>query len=350
MNRMFSWPRLLPKFRAAAAAAAAAGLLDVLLAVAFGHTPDWLCGVFDAEVFDRFGSRLAKVQQMKSAGRIDEQKLIAMIGLSPVREDTDPALLEANDPDHRGWLILGAQGRTFATLDVYARTLADSGIHARQVAIGIMPSMLHHDDDAVPVDAAISRLPHHLRHFQIHHVLLDLSWVYRNSNALADQATLVMYEAATRSRLIFGLPMSAAYAPESDAFTSWTSVLNAHSNAEHMVLQWDGHRQLLVPEQFQSIDRQINSFARTVNRLRAGGSEVVLILMPETSRLRGIYPQIIEQRFGEAVRIASAGAPLQIIDMRAAVDDDLFWDDGHLNPQGRRVFSSELPGKIPGGK
>jgi hypothetical protein len=331
---------------AAIAVAAAAAMLDVLLALLLGHTPGWLCGAFDAAVLNQFGSRLARAEQLQTAGQINASQLITVLGLSPVREDCDPVLLADNDPEHRDWLILGAQGRTFATLDVYARILADSGVHPREVVLGIMPSMLHQDDHAAPVDAAISRLPHHLRHLQINHVLLDLSWLYRNRDSLADEATLAMYESAAQNRLIFGLPMSATFAPESGVFSSWTSVFDDHSDAAHMALQWQGHQQLLDPAQFQSIGRQGSALASLVGRLRRGGATVTIVLMPETSRLRSIYPPIVEQKFDDALNAAAAGILLKIIDMRGSIGDDLFWDDGHLNPQGRRLFSARLPGLL----
>jgi hypothetical protein len=341
------WPRLIPTFRAAAVVVGSTLLLDVFLRLALGHTPDWFPGTFDDNVFQQFGSRLAKVQQMQAAGQIDTGRLIVALGISPVREDCDPAILAANDPDKRQWLILGAQGRTFATLDVYVRAFMAGNIHPRQAVLGILPTMLHEDDLAIPVDAWMSRLPHHLRHFQIHHALLDVSWLYRNTTSLVEETNLTKFEATKRLRSFFGLPMSATYPLENDAFKSWTSVQEDRSDDAHMALQWWGHQQLLVPEQFQSINRQVDAFAASVRRLRSTGAEVTLVLMPETSRLRAIYPPIVEQRFREALNIASAGLPLKLIDMRDSIADDFFWDDAHLNPRGRQIFSAKFPALIP---
>jgi len=324
-------------------AAASLAALDFALGLSLGARPTWLPASFGSDILDQFGARMAKVELLKRSGQIDEQNLVAVIGLSPAREGLDPQILAASDPQNRRWLILGAEGRTFATLEIYGRTLTDSAVRPSLVVLAISQAMLHHDDHAEPVLASPRLLPHHLRHLQLNHALLDTSWLYRNRDSLADEFTLLTYEAARCLRAALGLPMSATYAPEADPWSSWTAVFVPHADAAHMAAQWRGHQDLLVPDQFQSVDRQINALRQLVDRSRARGAEVDLVLMPETSRLRALEPPIVNERFAQALAAASDGTPLKVIDLRSAIPDELFWDDAHLNPQGRKQLSTLLP-------
>jgi hypothetical protein len=332
---------------AAAAIGAALLFLDVGLGLALGIRPPWLPASFDAWILSDVGSRLARVEQLERAGQINDRNLIAVVGLSPVREDCDPPVLQASDPLKRHWLVLGGQGRTFATMEVFGRALAESPVHPRRVVLGVVPAMVHHDNSAEPQDSTPRRLLGDLRRRRIYHVLLDASWLFRNRDALADECTLLIYQAQRRTRLLCRLPMSATYPPESDPWTSWTAVFKERTDPGMMKLQWQGHQTLLNPAQFADVGCQIDALSRLVAELRSNGAEVICVLMPETSRLRAIYPPVVRQRFDEALAAASAGEKVPFLDLRGDIPDDMFYDDAHLNPRGRHLFSTLLPALLP---
>jgi hypothetical protein len=339
--------RLLSIFKAALCIGAALASLDIFLGLALGVKPAWLPASIASGLLTSFGSRLARVEQLKQAGDVEDSRLVVITGLSPVRNGLDPVLLKASDPLHRDWLVLGAQGRTFATLEVYARMIADSQLRPINVVLGITPAMLHHDDHAVPQDAAPAKLIRHLRHGQINHAALDCSWLYRNRDELADGGTLLLYEAARETRSALHLAMSATYPPEKDPWSSWADTMQSRADNWQMNVQWQGHQQLLVPEQFQSVERQVNALRTMVRQLRANGSQVVFVLVPQTMRLRTIEPPIVAQRFAEALSVVGDEQPVKLIDLRGAIPDDFFWDDAHLNPQGRYLLSTQLPSLLP---
>jgi hypothetical protein len=65
--------------------------------------------------------------------------------------------------------------------------------------------------------------------------------------------------------------------------------------------------------------------------------------MPESSQLRNLAPPIVATRFSEAVaRASTAQAPLQVIDLRESMPDELFRDYAHLNDEGRSRISALL--------
>jgi lysophospholipase L1-like esterase len=66
--------------------------------------------------------------------------------------------------------------------------------------------------------------------------------------------------------------------------------------------------------------------------------------MPESSALRAIYPPVAQTEFDELAQKLR----LQVVDLRASMPDDLFYDRAHLNAQGRQRLSSELPLLLPG--
>jgi hypothetical protein len=339
--------RLRDALTALAAVAAALLLLDVALQITLGTRPAWLVASFSADLLSDIGSRLARVEQLERAGQVNDQKLVAVIGLSPVREGIDPATLDAADPEKRDWLVLGAQGRTLATLEIFGRALADSPVRPKLVVLGLVPAMVHHDDSAEPFEASPRLLLRHLRQHRVYHVLLDASWLLRNRDSLADESTLLIYESQRLMRSICRLPMSATYPPEKNPWTSWTAVTGEHASAAMTELQWEGHKMLLAPAQFRDVKRQIDALRNLVAELREHGSDVICVIMPESQRLRQIYPPIVEERFADAIAAAREKEPLPVIDLRGDIPDDLFFDDAHVNPRGRQRLSSELPALLP---
>ena len=88
-------------------------LLDGSLEAVLGPSPQWLPAPFDWNYISRFGSRIGRVEQLQArTGHYRKTTcLVAVIGMSAVREDLDANILHNNDPADRSWLILGVPGR-----------------------------------------------------------------------------------------------------------------------------------------------------------------------------------------------------------------------------------------------
>jgi hypothetical protein len=79
-----------------------------------------------------------------------------------------------------------------------------------------------------------------------------------------------------------------------------------------------------------------------LDECRAGGTRVVLVLMPEHSALRGWYPPRARAAFHAWLSRLRADSRLPIIDARTWSPDEHFADHCHLMPDGARQFSARF--------
>ena len=69
---------------------------------------------------------------------------------------------------------------------------------------------------------------------------------------------------------------------------------------------------------------------------------VALVLMPEGSAFRALYPPAMRQGLEACLSKLSARRGIPVIDARAWVDEDGFWDTHHALPAGAAVFTERL--------
>jgi hypothetical protein len=327
----FAFNRLIPLLTALLCVGLAMIVLDIALRTALGPVPAWLPAKFYGYL-DELGSRIAKVEQLERQGKVDPQRLVVVIGGSAVRADLDPRTLEANDPLHRQWLILGGAGSTFLNLETQTRVFVDSSLKPGLIILGVHEKMLHRKDRRVHTSRAAL-------------FVADHSWLYDNREDLQAFTAIVLNRAANFQRRIFNLPMSAIYTPERDPWTAdSTYASRRHDESSSVEFEWRGLHGDFQLDQYESNDDEFEAFRRMVDELRAHGSRLVLVLMPEPARARSDQPPIVARQFEAAV---ASVAPLEVIDLRASGPEDLYFDPSHLNSEGRTRFSTELPRIIP---
>ena len=89
-------------------------------------------------------------------------------------------------------------------------------------------------------------------------------------------------------------------------------------------------------------DAEAEALEELVSRFQELGTEVILVLLPETSTLRsGIPAEEVQFLFDSMTRRFSAAAPA-ILNFRDAMPDEMFSDYGHLSNAGRAKFSLQL--------
>lgn len=341
----FNPRRLLGPIVAAFATVLAILTLDTSLAAVCGEQVAWLPPPFGTERLAEIHSRAARFEELDRAGTVADSNLIAVLGLSQVRHDLDARTLGANDPRHRDWMVLGADGRTLRQLAIFGRALAESSLRPRMVILGVAMTQAHREDGDGD-DSGLSRLPSDLRHRRYWEAMRDVSWLVRQRLAMEEEWVLWRDAGAHAVRAAFGLPMNATYVPEEDAFSVWRgAVMQPMPLTGGLPL--DGPRSLLTVDQFDKNQRQVEALAGLIRDFRAKGAEVIGVLMPESARLRAAYPPEIAARFNQTVAAACGGQPIRIIDLRAGVPDSLFHDDGHLSEAGRQRLSALLPGLLP---
>jgi len=338
--------RLKSILAAALAVGFALALVDVALEAMLGPAPSWLPAPFDWGFISQFGGRLAAVEQLESIGVFRPDRTVAVLGMSTVREDLDARVLHNADPAEHQWIILGGSGGSFAELENYAQVFVGSPVKPPLVALGIHEVMLYGFERA-PENASMREFLVDVLHHHPRQALAVGSWLYRNRDAIQDEATLLNFRAQQSLRVTFALPMSAVFAPEDNPWSVWTHYQGDHMDASDLADLYKARVTSLAPSSLVVADRQVSALGRIIAALRNRGESVAIILMPDHSKIRALYSPDLDRAFRQALAQISPAASLPVIDLRDSMPDDLFFDYWHLNPQGRREFSAKLPALLP---
>jgi hypothetical protein len=321
--------------------------LDTGLAAVFGANPRWMPATLRWYNLADFGARVAGFEQMRRAGRVENDRLVALLGMSTVR-GLNPRILSAADPRGRTWMMMGAVGNSFGELDHYVQPLLDSSLRPSLVVLAVHESMLHgktiQPEDLIGADFEPALFTSHLRRHELRHAAMDVSWLLRNQTGMEAAINLVLYRQTKTLRATFDLPMSATFPTERDPLASWGYYSDLRAPQDYLDRQLIGYSGRLDPGEYVNCDREIAAFCDLVHQFRAQGARVVCVLMPESSTLRGLHTPIVQQRFDEALaKIAAAGGPLEVFNLRTTMPDSDFYDYGHLNPPACARFSAALP-------
>jgi hypothetical protein len=320
--------RLHAPFLAVCAVAAAFAVLDVSLRGALGAAPQWMPPRLYNYV-PYFGSRIARIEQLKLNHQVDDRRLVVALGLSSVQHGLDPNVLDQNDPAGRRWLVMGAAGGTLVDLEIAAQPFLDSSLRPDMVVIGIHPWMLHRDD----------RMAHDTTLAWVGRI----SWLSKHHDALNSLCIIERDKTVPAVGRLFHLPPWQVYEPAPAPWENQSDFPTEHAPPVEINAQWAGLQFELAPDQYHDNGVELDSFRRLVAHLRGHGRRLVCVLMPETSALRP-YPPEVEAAFQRAV--ASLDEPLEIRDLRTSMPDVLMHDFTHPNSAGRAKFSAMLPGII----
>jgi hypothetical protein len=80
----------------------------------------------------------------------------------------------------------------------------------------------------------------------------------------------------------------------------------------------------------------------TIDRARASGTDVVVVLMPEGSGFRDLYTPEVRAGVDAMVRRLRDEVGVTVVDAREWLDDAAFYDQHHLLPNGARVFADRF--------
>jgi hypothetical protein len=329
--RLFDFRRLLYPFAAMAVIALSVALIDQTLALACGPNPSWLPPQFGWRYFGIFGSRIVAVENLEQSGQVQDTRLVVALGVSTTLYGLDGPLLTSHDPHGRKWLVLGATGNSFRTLNIYSRMFLDSSLHPATVVLGLHVWMFHKDIRDLPDTSLLTFAAKYL-------------WLFHNYKALEDWKTVFFYRGAYEVRHFSHLPLAVAYDPTADPWTVDEPVYRGQRRPQQSLdIQWAGFSRYLDPAHFESSQSQVEAFTQLLEALRARGARVVCVLLPESSKFRRLYPPSASRQFAAEAKKQS----LEVLDLQDSMPDDLFYDYSHLNQQGRERLSAELPSLLP---
>lgn len=308
--------------------------IDVALRLALGITPAALLrtSFLDAGNHERVAGRVsAVIAEGDRAGPI-----AVIIGSSSAHDGFAAAELGAADPTHRRWLNLATTGSSFDELRYTFGPLFASGLDADLLVIAIHPGWLAGrmvDDPALDGILISKTAPR-------------TSWLLFNRGLVNSRARRAL--ADLREWLLLGqlgVPFDGVYPPSREPWRDSPRTDGAWDAkfAGHQMETWQRKR-WFEASWFARADEEVEAAADVVAAAQRTAKRVVVVLMPESSTLRAAMPAEAEAAFRRA--LARLAAPPPVLDLRAAIPDELFKDHIHLGGRGAQLLSAMMPDRI----
>jgi hypothetical protein len=336
---------------------------DVLLRATLTTWPAWLprgdWSVQRAVNYDRVGGELAALDREGASRR---SRWGACLGTSTLESAVDPDVLDARvDPPMR-WFNLVGYAATGTELEMYARLLFRSRIKPEMAVFALNRGMLAESDryraaflddqtafvTAVPGDRRDRAGPRAAVEDMA--TLLEINLAALLNRALPNRARVkagvdyVSFRARLRMFEALGFDTESSFgprvAPRQGAFDPSTP--NASDEETARFVAGYHARGWTDPDQYGPDNRHARALVRAIRGCRARGIRVVVVLLPESSRLRALLPPEAERCLCSAFEAAFGKGGVDLIDLRDAVPDPLFHDPGHVNYEGKRLFSDRL--------
>jgi hypothetical protein len=173
-----------------------------------------------------------------------------------------------------------------------------------------------------------------------------LTWFGRHNDALSNWAIMAAHHARLALNRQQPLHMDSIYRPLDNPWSVNSVLRGIRASADDLASQATGLRSGLRPERYSPRNLQVTALVDLVHRFRQRGSRVLCLLMPESSDYRSLYSPRIDAMFDDALSLSAHGQAIPVIDLRATLEDTLFYDYAHLNADGRRRLSELLPHRI----
>jgi hypothetical protein len=350
---MFSLPRLRPYFWIGISLALSALFVNVALQC-LASTPvlGWLPKIVAGTGFleDSRQRVEAAIQEYKE-GKIDANDyLCAFVGISNVREGIDLRVIAERSGVHCRYLGLAGAGLAIPGAAQQAEVLLTSELRPDLVIVGIGPHQML-DTKPKPGSQELGALGY-LRRIDLRNMAIVMrGWIWVFSRRLdislaLDDAILNM-----RASLFRALHVQLKQ-PDGGLRDPWRGMIKAMGRDHYSEatlreeLQFFESLGAFDPETYAAAKKAPATLVRVVKQFRNRGATVVVLLMPEHSRLRGRMPENITRFVKTPLRDAFPDAPPPVLDLRDAVDDEGFVDMAHLNAKGSAQCSRLLAAEI----
>ncbi len=335
-------------------------LLPIALAVGFWNllaatiyqamAPDQVVLDFlDPDRQAALGNRLVTIRDAH-ARTVQPLPIGVLIGQSTVREGLDIDRFDAHTPNRLRWLNLGASGGSFLQLRYYAQPLLASGFEPEVVVVGLHSQWLAElapqaESQRVRLEAGRGL-----------GAVLDHLWGWRERNSVRNLMTIGQGTARAKLLRAAGLPLEnqllpgrgLAFAadgkPPDSPWRAPRKYLAPHADEGHLGRMRDLGESYgwFRPDSYRADGSEAGALRSLLPRLEALAKRVVVVQMPEHSSLREAIPANATALLRTIVDESTRPDRVRLLDHRAAVDDQLFYDAAHLNRDGRVVYSTYL--------
>ena len=342
MERIYETKRLNPMVAIGGAVLLGLFVSNATLVLMSAAYPNWLPRQFFGVDFLADNRRRAEGAALQYVDGLlgDDEPFVIVLGLSSASEGISLAALDEQLGDQARFLGLSGAGRNMQDIARYAHPLLKT--NARP-AIAVFAINLFHLMDPPPPDEAVFQNLQRVR--TIAEVLGGWLIVRRRDMKYAVDFGIDTVRGSAFE--FFGVQPPADENP-------WREFMRLGLPQTVNEAQWQnnvsryGERGYYDATNYARSRTQIGIFHEVVAEFIERGTDVVVVLMPEHSRLRARLPDVLTvtlvaplaERFGEQ-------APT-IVDLRSAVPDSGFKDISHMNPAGRYHFGPLLSDAIAG--
>jgi hypothetical protein len=303
-------------------------------------------------------TRVAGALEEYRRGRVrPDDHLGAFVGISNLREAVELRVVgEVMGP---AWRLIGVAGAGFGIGDVdpYARQILMSELHPDVVVIGLG---LHQLVDPGPRRPGSSPgIAGHLRRGELRRAAIaarNATWIYARRQDVSIGVDAALLELRARLFAAFGVPLSQ---DETAKQSPWREMVRSdwpdHFSAETLRAQEELYTDLGIfdPDAYDRSRRAFATLAEIIDGFHRRRARVLIVLLPEHSRLRRLIPPRALDVFHERLKERFPDAVPPVLDFREAIHDGGFVDLPHMNRQGRvefsRSFANVLRTMLPDG-
>jgi hypothetical protein len=330
------------------------------MASAVAGRPHWLPesdSTTDVTTFWSIGSQLAGVLRDSGGRAVVEphERLGALLGSSTLECSVDPALLETESKGRPiRWLSLTGPGVNAGDLERMGRLLLRSGLRPDITVFVMSPGVLAQTDsflsDPVAFDLAAVR-----RHLAERHPMLAKEeaesillapWnrAFPNRTRVSHWLRTSLFQARLDLFAKMGYGVAHVFAPRHNPWLVSTWTQKQHAAPDFLETQMKGWRGKgwFNRASYSPDGPEMRNFLRLIRTLCDAGSEVVIVLVPESSRLRNSIPPAAVNSLATALNRAFGPTAPPVLNLRDAIPDPLFFDLVHLDPDGRVAFTKHL--------
>ncbi len=334
-------------------------LCNAVLLGGFGESP----AMFDNpdrklawSQLERVGAQVAGVElQMGRKLPGTQPGFGVVIGQSTTFRGIDPLILEQKAGPRKRWLLINGFGSSFVKLDYYAQTLLASKLRPETIVLGLHETMLAGQDRRnVPVEPSASE-PGSVRSKKKSGVRrqvkrgLTVHWVRRHRADISHFTNMALFELRLSIHKALGSGAVGLHKPRARPWRVSARDELPDRHEERLKVQRKNWRKFgwFESSTYHTDGPQADAFRSLIAGCNGLGTpEIVIVLLPITSDLRGWLPVEAGQQMVSLIDEVSIGRSVRVIDLREAMPDDAFADYAHLNPSGREVFSRLLADQL----
>ncbi|NNF16826.1 MAG: hypothetical protein HKN70_08755 [Gammaproteobacteria bacterium] len=310
--------------------------INAILVFISAAWPNWLPRQFMGVDFLADNRQRAEaVTALYQHGQLQRtDRFVSILGLSSASEGISLEALTSRIDDGTRFLGLSGGGRNMRDVARYAQPLLAGDARPVLVVFALNP---FHLMDTPPVTEAFMD---NLRKSEIADDLRGYWMVNRRQDV-----KYAMDAAIDRSRSglfkIFAVHLGGGGDP-------WREIMRMGLAPATTETQWQsnvqryGERGYYELQNYTRSQTQIGILYDLVRRFQQRGSDMMLVWMPEHSRLRAEIPNAAVSKITQGLKDLLDSRMAQVIDRRSAITDSGFNDISHMNLTGRERFSHIL--------